>query len=143
MRAARWGEAEEAVSRLGEAVRGGARDAETVPVLGPARVDPRDLGGAEGADRQSPPPHPSRLENLLGLPSAAAVRNGPAAALAAYDAIVARKPSYAAAHLGRAWSLAKLGRRAEAERALDRASELGAPAANVDRQRKAIRAGTL
>jgi hypothetical protein len=70
------------------------------------------------------------------------VRDDAAAALAAYDAIALRRPNHAAAQLGRAWALAKLGRRAEAEGALDRAAELGAPAANVDKLRKALRAGT-
>ena len=143
MRAARWGEAEEAVSRLEEAVRRGARDAETFHVLGLARLNLRDLDGAEDAYKQGLAADPKSTENLLGLATVAVVRNDPAAALAAYDAIVARKPSHAAAQLGRAWALAKLGRRAEAERALERAAELGAPAANIDKQRKAIRSGAL
>jgi predicted Zn-dependent protease len=103
----------------------------------------RDLGGAEEAYRQGLASDPKSTENLLGLATVAVVRNDPAAALTAYDAIVARKPSHAAAQLGRAWALAKLGRRAEAERALDRAAELGAPAANIDKQRRAIRSGAL
>ena len=143
MRAARWGEAEEAASRLEEAVRRGARDAETFHVLGLARLNLRDLDGAEEAYRQGLAADPKSTENLLGLATVAVVRNDPAAALAAYDAIVARKPSHAAAQLGRAWALAKLGRRTEAERALDRAAELGAPAGNIDKQRKAIRSGAL
>jgi Flp pilus assembly protein TadD len=143
MRAARWGEPQEATSRLEEAVRRGARDAETFHVLGLARLNLRDLDGAEDAYKQGIAADPKSTENLLGLATVAVVRDDPAAALAAYDQIVARKPSYAAAHLGRAWSLAKLGRRPEAERALDRAAELGAPAANVDKQRRAIRSGAL
>ncbi|MDF2695032.1 MAG: repeat protein [Labilithrix sp.] len=143
MRAARWGEPEEAIARLEEAVRRGARDAETFHVLGLARLNVRDLDGAEEAYRQGLAADPKSTENLLGLATVAVVRNDPAAALAAYDAIVQRKPSYAAAQLGRAWALAKLGRRPEAERALDRATELGAPAANVDKQRRAMRSGAL
>ncbi|MBX3196865.1 MAG: tetratricopeptide repeat protein [Labilithrix sp.] len=143
MRAARWGEAEEAVSRLEEATRRGATDAETFHVLGLARLNVRDLDGAEEAYRRGLAADAKSTENHLGLATVAVVRGDAAAALSAYDAIVAQKPSYAAAQLGRAWALAKLGRRAEAERALDRAAELGAPAANVDKQRKAMRSGAL
>jgi predicted ATPase len=48
------------------------------------------------------------------------------------------RPRFAAAELGRAWALAKLGRREEATRALDHAEELGAPVANVAKQRAAL-----
>src|SRR5690606_19423023 len=109
MRAARWGEAEEAASRLEEAVRRGARDPETFHVLGLARLNTRDFDGAEAAYKQGLAADPRSAENLLGLATVAVVRGDPAAALAAYDAIIAQKPSFAAAHLGRAWSLAKLG----------------------------------
>lgn len=143
MRAARWGEAEAAIERLEEAVRRGARDAETFHVLGLARLHVRDLDGAEQAYRRGLAADPGATENLLGLATVALVRDDHGAALAAYDAIIAQRPRYAAAHLGRAFCLAKLGRRGEAERALDRASELGAPRANVDKQRRAIREGAL
>jgi superkiller protein 3 len=143
MRAARWGQPEEAIGRLEEAVRRGARDAETFHVLGLARLAVRDYDGAEAAYRQGLSADPRSAENLLGLATVAVARDDPAAALAAYDALAAARPSYAAAQLGRAWALAKLGRRAEAERALDRATELGAPRANVEKQRRAIRSGAL
>lgn len=143
MRAARWGEAEEAAARLEEAVRRGARDAETFHVLGLSRLNLRDLDGAEEAYRRGALADPKGIENHLGLATVAVVRSDFAAALAAYDAILARKPTYAPAQLGRAWALAKLGRRPEALGALDRAAELGAAPANVDKQRAAIRAGAL
>lgn len=143
MRAARWGEAEEAATRLEEAVRRGARDAETFHTLGLSRLHLRDYAGAEDAYRRGLAADPESLENLLGLATVAVVREDFAAALEAYDALAARKPSYASAQLGRAWALAKLGRRHEAERALDRATALGAPASNVDKQRKAMRSGAL
>jgi Flp pilus assembly protein TadD len=143
MRAARWGEPEEASTRLEEAIRRGARDSETFHVLGLARLNLHDLDGAEQAYRQGLAADPKSAENLLGLATVAVVRGDPSGALAAYDALAAQKPSYAAAQLGRAWALAKLGRRVEAERALDRATELGAPAENVEKQRRAIRAGLL
>ena len=63
------------------------------------------------------------------------VKDDPKAALAAYDRILQRKPTYAAAELGRAWALAKLGRRDDARRALDHAEELGGPRENIARQR--------
>jgi Flp pilus assembly protein TadD len=143
MRAARWGEPEEAASRLEEAVRRGARDAETLHVLGLARVNLRDLEGAEAAYRQGVSADPKGVENLLGLATVAILKDDASAALAAYDAILARRPSFSSAHLGRAWSLARLGRRADAERALERAEELGAPAPIVAKQRRAIRSGEL
>lgn len=143
MRAARWGEHEEAIQRLEEAVRRGARDPETFHVLGLTRLNVRDLEGAEEAYRRGLAVNPRSTENLLGLATVAVVRNDAAAALEAYDAIVRQRPVYAAAQLGRAWALSKLGRKEEAERALDRAAELGAPAANVDRQRRALRSGAL
>jgi Flp pilus assembly protein TadD len=143
MRAARWGEPEEATQRLEEAIRRGAKDAEIFHVLGLARLNMRDYEGAEDAYKQGLAADPKSAENLLGLATVAVARDDAAAALVAYDRIASQRPTYAAAHLGRAWALAKLGRKVEAERALDRASELGAPAANVDKQRKAIRSGVL
>jgi tetratricopeptide (TPR) repeat protein len=108
-------------------------------VLGLVRLNLKDLDGAENAYRKGLAVDPKSTENLLGLATVAVVRGDAAGALAAYDAILARKPSYAAAELGRAWALAKLGRRADAERALDRATELGAPRENVEKQRAALR----
>lgn len=139
MRLARWGEAEEAAPRLEEAVRRGANDAETFHVLGLVRVNLRDLDGAEAAYRHGLAVDPKSTENLLGLATVAVVRGDGTAALAAYDGILAQRPTYAPAELGRAWALARLGRTVEAERALDRAAELGAPRVNVERQRQALR----
>lgn len=143
MRAARWGEPEEAVPRLEEAVRRGAGDAETYHVLGLARLNTRDLEGAEQAYKSGLARDPRSTENLLGLATIAVVRDDAHAALEAYDAIARQRPRYPAAQLGRAWALAKLGRNSEAERALDRAAELGAPAAQVHKQRRALRSGAL
>jgi cytochrome c-type biogenesis protein CcmH/NrfG len=139
MRLARWGEAEEAAPRLEEAIARGARDAETFHVLGLVRLNLRDYDGAVEAYKSGLAADPKSTENLLGLATVAVVRGDAAGALAAYDAILARKPTYAAAELGRAWALARLGRKADAERALDRAGELGAPRTNIDKQRAALR----
>lgn len=140
MRLARWGEPEEAAPRLEEAIRRGAKDAEIFHVLGLVRVHLKDLDGAENAYKKGLAADPKSTENLLGLATVAVVREDPAAALAAYDAILSRKPTYAAAELGRAWALARLGRKADAERALDHAAELGAPPGNIAKQRAALRA---
>jgi tetratricopeptide (TPR) repeat protein len=140
LRAAHWGEAEEALPRLEEAVRRGAHDAETWHALGLVRLHAGDMEGAERAYRAGAAADPASAENWLGLASLAVARNDAQGALAAYDEVVKRKPRYAAAVLGRAWALTRLGRRDEASRALDRAAELGAPVANVDAQRAALRA---
>ncbi len=139
MRCARWGEAEEAEPRLAEAVRRGARDAETFHALGLVRVNLRDLDGAQEAYEQGLAADPKSSANLLGLATVAVVRDDPAGALAAYDRLLARKPGFAAGELGRAWALAKLGRKDEARQALDRAEQLGAPRTNVEKQRAALR----
>ena len=138
MRCARWGEADAARPRLEEAVRRGAHDAETWHVLGLVRLRLGDFDGAEDAYRAGVAADPSRAENWLGLATVAASRGDAQRALDAYDQVLVRQPRFAAAELGRAWAFGKLGRTADASRALDRAEELGAPAANVTRQRAAL-----
>ncbi|MEO8875786.1 MAG: tetratricopeptide repeat protein, partial [Polyangiaceae bacterium] len=138
MRAAHWGEVEAAEPRLAEAVRRGDHEAETFHALGLVRVHTGDLEGAQAAYRAGLAVDPNALENWLGLATVAVVRGDGASALAAYDAILARRPDYASAVLGRAWALGKLGRKMDAEKALDHALEIGAPKANVDKQRAAL-----
>jgi tetratricopeptide (TPR) repeat protein len=138
MRCARWGEVDDARPRLEEAIRRGAKDAETWHALGLVRVHQRDLGAAEEAYRAGLAADPKATENLLGLATVAVLRDDATGALAAYDAILARKPAFGPAELGRAWALAKLGRVGEARRALDHAAQLGAPRENVARQRAAL-----
>jgi tetratricopeptide (TPR) repeat protein len=140
MRTARWGEVEEARPRLEEAVKRGANDAETWHALGLVRLHLGDPEGAEQAYRAGTVVAPSAPESWLGLATVAVSRGDAAGALAAYDRLLALRPRFAAAELGRAWALAKLGRKDEATRALDHAEELGAPAQNVAKQR-AARAG--
>ncbi|MGD0677626.1 MAG: tetratricopeptide repeat protein [Polyangiaceae bacterium] len=135
MRCARWGEADEAAPRLLEAVRRGARDAETWHTLGLVRVRLGDYDGAVEAYRAGAAADPRGAENWLGLATVAVARGDPTAALAAYDEIVARKPAFAAGQLGRAWALSQLGRKGDAQRAIDRAEELGAPPAAIAKQR--------
>lgn len=138
MRCARWGESEEASTRLEEAVRRGANDAEIFHTLGVVRVHLKDLDGAEDAYRKGLAADPKRTENLLGLATIAILREDPAAALAAYDRVLHDRPTYAPAELGRAWALAKLGRRDDAKKALDHAEEMGAPRENIAKQRAAL-----
>lgn len=140
MRCARWGEAEAARPRLEEAVRRGARDPDTWHALGIVRMSLRDLDGAAEAYREGAAADARLPENWLGLATVAVARGDATKALEGYDQVLARRPRFAAAELGRAWALIKLGRAKEAERAIDRAEELGAPAANIARQRAALSA---
>lgn len=138
LRCARWDDPECAAPRLEEAVRRGARDADTYHVLGLVRLKLRDLEGAEAAYRLGAAADPERTENTLGLATVALARGDARAALAAYDAILDKRPRFASGHLGRAYALAKLGRKAEALEALDRAEELGASPSHVGKQRRAL-----
>jgi len=138
MRCARWGEAEQARPRLEEAVRRGASDAETWHALGLVRLHLGDTDAAAQAYRAGAAADPKAPESWLGLASVALARADAAGALEAYDHVLALRPRFAPAELGRAWALAKLGRRQEAARALDHAEELGAPRTNVARQRAAL-----
>lgn len=140
MRAARWGEVEEARPRLEEAVRRGARDAGLFHALGLVLVHLRDLDGAKEAYLRGLTADPASVENMLGLATVAVVAGDGEGALAAYDRLLAKKPGFAAGHLGRAWALARIGRDVEARAAIDRAEELGAPPANVAKQRAALAA---
>lgn len=140
MRAARWGEPEEARPRLEEAVKRGAKDAAVFHALGLVRLHTQDLDGAEEAYRRGVAAEPKGIENLIGLATVAVVRDDGAAALDAYTNVLKRKPDFAPAELGRAWAFAKLGRIDEAKRALDRAEAMGAPRENVAKQRAALKA---
>jgi tetratricopeptide (TPR) repeat protein len=140
MRCARWGEAEAARPRLEEAVRRGAHDAETWHALGLVAFHLGDFEAAAAAYRAGATADPTRAESWLGLATIAVARGDAQGALVAYEGVLARRPHFAPAELGRAWALQKLGRAADASRALDRAEQLGAPAANVARQRAALMA---
>jgi tetratricopeptide (TPR) repeat protein len=138
MRSARWGEIEQARPRLEEAVRRGAHDAETWHALGLVRLHLGDYDGAAESYRAGAAADPKGAQNWLGLATVGMARGDAQLALGAYDQVLARSPRFAPAQLGRAWALAKLGRKDEAARALDRAEEMGAPATNVARQRAAL-----
>ena len=138
LRSARWGEAEQARPRLEEAVRRGAVDAETQHALGLVRLHLGDLDGAEQAYRACAAADPRAPECWLGLATVAMTKDDPAGTLEAYDQVLARRPRFGPAALGRAWALVRLGRRDEARRALDAAEALGASAASVARQRASL-----
>lgn len=138
MRCARWGEPDEAAPRLEEAVRRGAHDAEIFHALGLVRIHLRDLDGAKEAYERGLVADPKSHENLLGLATVAVVKEDAPAALAAYDRLLAKKPDFASAHLGRAWALSKMGKKDDAAKAIQRAEELGAPRENVAKARAAL-----
>ncbi len=140
LRSARWGELEQARPRLEEAVRRGAADVETWHALGLVRLHLGDVEGAEQAYRAGAAADPRAPECWLGLATLAITQDDAARALEAYDQVLARRPRFGSAMLGRAWALAKLGRRDEAQQALDQAEQMGAPAANVAAQRAALAA---
>jgi tetratricopeptide (TPR) repeat protein len=138
MRAAHWGEVDEARPRLEEALRRGVNDADVWHALGVVRLHQKDIEGATDAYKRGLAVDASQPENWLGLASVAVVQDDAKGALDAYTSLLTLRPAFGPAELGRAWALAKLGRRDEAKRALDHAEELGAPRANVAKQRAAL-----
>jgi len=140
LRAAHWGEAALAEPRLVEGLRRNPRNAEAWHALGLVRVRLGNLAGAAEAYRSGLRADPGSLEQHLGLATLAVARGDGAEALAEYDAIVSARPRFADAHLGRSWALLKLGRLDDAQRALDRAEDLGAAARPLLAQRRALAA---
>ena len=138
LRAARWGEAELAEPRLVEALRRDPRNTEAWHALGLARARLGNLDGAAHAYQSGLRADPHAIEDHVGLATIALLRGDAAAALAEYDAIVSARPKFADAHLGRSWALMKLGRLDDAQRALDRAQELGASPRPLSAQRRAL-----
>jgi tetratricopeptide (TPR) repeat protein len=138
LRAARWGEAELAEPRLAEALRRDPRNAEAWHALGLVRVHRGDLDGAALAYSSGLKADPRAMEDHVGLATIALVRGDAAAALGEYDVIVSARPKFADAQLGRSWALLKLGRLDDAQRALDRARELGASSRALGAQQRAL-----
>jgi tetratricopeptide (TPR) repeat protein len=138
MRAARWGESEWARPRLEEAIRRGANDVEAWHALGLLRLHDHDLDRADQAYRAGLAVDANALECHLGLATIAVERGDANAALSEYDTILARRPTWAPGHLGRAWALGRLGRKEEARAALAQAEKLGGESTSVAAQRKAL-----
>ncbi|HEY4160018.1 MAG TPA: tetratricopeptide repeat protein [Polyangiaceae bacterium] len=135
LRSAHWGELELAEPRLTEAARRDPKDASTWHALGLVRAKLGNLAGAEQAYQFGLSADPRALENHIGLATLALLEDKPADALKHYDAVVAARPSFADAELGRSFTLLKLGRVSDAEAALDRAEKLGANRRAVQAQR--------
>jgi tetratricopeptide (TPR) repeat protein len=138
MRAAHWGEIEWARPRLEEAMKRGTNDAPAWHALGLLRVHAGELDGAEQAYRAGLVADPKATECHLGLATVAVLRGNAASALLEYDAIIADRPRFAPAHLGRAWALGRLGRKAEAREALVAAEKLGAEPRSIADERRAL-----
>ncbi len=138
MRAARWGELELAEPRLLEALRRDPSLAQVWHALGVVRLQRGDLDGASAAYFSGLRADPLVLEDHVGLATVALMRGDAALALDQYDALVAARPRFADAQLGRAWALSKLGRLQEAQRALDRAAELGASPKPLQAERRVL-----
>jgi tetratricopeptide (TPR) repeat protein len=140
LRAARWGETELAEPRLSEALRRDSRNAEAWHALGLVRAQRGDLDGAALAYSSGLRADPRALEDHVGLATIALLRGDASAALSEYDAIVSARPKFADAQLGRSWALLKLGRLDDAQRALDRARDLGASGRALAAQERALAA---
>jgi tetratricopeptide (TPR) repeat protein len=145
MRAAHWGELELAEPRLAEAVRRDGKNASAWHALGLVRAQQEDLAAAAKAYQFGLSADPQALENRIGLATLALLQAEPAEALKHYDAVVAARPKFADAELGRSFALLQLGRLAEADASLERAESLGANRRAVQAQRaklSALRAGS-
>jgi Flp pilus assembly protein TadD len=138
LRAARWGEHEVARPRLEEALRRAPRDAATWHALGVVCLGVGDIAAAEHAYRSGLVADPHALENRIGLATVALLKDDPASALREYETILAERPRFTDAELGRSWALIELGRFDDAERALLKAREHGASPAIIARQEKAL-----
>jgi Flp pilus assembly protein TadD len=138
LRAARWGEAELAEPRLGEALRRDPRNAEAWHALGLVRAQRGDLDGAAIAYSSGLKADPHAIEDHVGLATIALLRGDARAALTEYDAIVSARPKFADAQLGRSWALMKLGRLDDAQHALEHARDLGASPSALAAQERAL-----
>ena len=139
LRAAHWGELGLAEPRLEEAVRRAPRDAESWHALGLVRMGLGKLEAARQAYVSGLGADPQALENHLGLATVALRMNQPARALAEYESLLAARPRFTDALLGKSWSLILLGRFDAAELVLEAATVHGAAPESVARQRLAIR----
>jgi tetratricopeptide (TPR) repeat protein len=139
LRAARWGEAELALPRLEEALRRDSRNAHAWHALGLVKLKLGNLQGAKSAYSSGLTADPHALENRIGLATVALAEDDAAGALAQYEAILAARPKFGDAQLGRAWALMRLGRLDEAEQALEIGYRLGASPEAVARQRSALK----
>jgi len=139
LRAARWGEWAQAETWLTEAVKRGGASAEIWHTLGLVRLNLHDVVGARDAYRQGIALDPKGADCWLGLATVALSEHDWGGALFAYDGALRVRPDWGDGELGRAWALARLGRRVEATKALERAEELGANPSALAKQRALLR----
>jgi Flp pilus assembly protein TadD len=140
LRAAAWGEHELARPRLEEAIRRTPRDPKLWHALGVVCLGLEQIEDAEHAYRSGLVADPHALENRVGLATVALIRDDPAEALREYELILAEKPRFGDAWLGKSWALLRLGRLAEAEEAIVHAEKNGGDRAVIARQRRALTA---
>jgi Flp pilus assembly protein TadD len=139
LRAAEWGEAELAEPRLVEALTRDSKNARAWHALGVVRLKLGNLQGAKSAYSSGLSADPAALENRIGLATVALAEDDPKEALKQYDAILAARPKFGDAELGRAWALMRLGRLDDAEKALDEGYRLGANPRALAKQRALLR----
>jgi Flp pilus assembly protein TadD len=138
MRAARWGELELAEPRLREALRRDSSDGEAWHALGVVLVALDRLDAARQAYASGIAADGQALENRLGLATVALRQNEPAAALAQYDLLLAARPKFTDALLGKSWSLILMGEYGTAETVLREAERVGADRRSISRQRTVL-----
>lgn len=134
-RAARWGWWNVAADRMREAVRREPNRPELWHTLGFSLLAGGDIAGAQAAYSNGLGVNSSSLANRIGLATVALRREDYTLALSHYDALIEAQSKFAEAHLGRSWTLLRLGRLAEADDAISAAESLGADADIVRRQR--------
>lgn len=138
-RLVRWGRPEAAVEPLARSVALDPAHAETWNALGLARYHAEDRAGAERAFREGIARHPAHTGLRLGLAALLINAERFDEALAIYDAVVERVPTFAPAHVGRGILLHELGREEEAEDAFVRAVEVARRPARFRRRLEAYR----
>jgi tetratricopeptide (TPR) repeat protein len=140
LRAARWGELGLAETRLEEALRRDRRDATVWHALGLVRLGLGKLQAARAAYAAGLAADPQAIENRLGLATVALRLQEPGAALAEYESLLAVRPAFSDALLGKSWSLILIGRWKSAEAALREAEARGADPGAIARQRVELQA---
>jgi Flp pilus assembly protein TadD len=138
IRAARWGELGLAEPRLREAVRRAPADAEAWHALGVVLIGLRRLDAARQAYTSGLAADERALENRLGLATVALRQNEPGAALEQYELLLAARPEFTEALLGKSWCLILMGEYASAAAVLQEAERLGADRTSIARQRSEL-----
>jgi tetratricopeptide (TPR) repeat protein len=120
-------------------VRRDPLDAEAWHALGLVRARLGKWDGARQAYGAGLAAHPEALENRLGLATVALQLKQPDVALKEYESLLAARPGFLDALLGKSWSLILLERWESAEAVLREAHARGADPVVIERQRVALR----